>query len=57
MSVRLYKYEEWKCEGEYCPGDCDRCYKADLTQDDAEEIEQDGWKTWNVDCSWGKPKN
>lgn len=48
MSVKLYKYEEWKCEGEYCPGDCDRCYKADLTKED-KDVEQDGWKTWNVD--------
>lgn len=41
MSVRLYKYEEWKCEGEYCPNDCDRCYKADLTKEDLEEREED----------------
>jgi hypothetical protein len=39
MSVSLYAYEAWKCDGEYCCGDCDHCYKA--------QIEQDGWVTWN----------
>ena len=56
MSVSKYRYEPWKCDGEYCPGDCDLCYKADWIRDD-EEVEQDGWKTWNTDCSWGKPKD
>ncbi len=60
MSVSHYAYEPWKCDGEYCPGDCDLCYKADWVRDDEdleEEIEQDGWKTWSTDCSWGKPED
>ena len=39
MSVSLWAYEAWKCEGEYCCGDCDNCYKA--------QIEQDGDVTWD----------
>ncbi|MBQ1296169.1 MAG: hypothetical protein IIY21_19135 [Clostridiales bacterium] len=39
MSVRLYAYEAWKCEGEFCPQDCSRCYKA--------QIEADGDVTWD----------
>ena len=39
MSVKLYAYEAWKCEGEFCPQDCSRCYKA--------QIEQDGDVTWD----------
>lgn len=25
MSVSKWAYEETKCEGHYCPGDCDMC--------------------------------
>ena len=39
MSVSLWAYEAWKCEGEYCCGDCDNCYKA--------QIEDDGDVTWD----------
>ena len=39
MSVKLYAYEAWKCEGEFCIGDCNLCYKA--------QIEQDGDVTWD----------
>ena len=39
MSVSKFAYEPWKCDGEFCIGDCNICYKA--------EIEQDGWVTWN----------
>ena len=39
MSVKLYAYEAWKCEGEFCIGDCNLCYKAN--------IEQDGDVTWD----------
>ena len=38
MSVAKYAYEAWKCDGEFCVGDCSICYKAD--------IEQDGDVTW-----------
>lgn len=43
MSVSKYAYEEWKCGGEYCCGDCDHCYKRDLQK--PKEIEQDGFIT------------
>ena len=33
MSVKLYAYEAWKCEGEFCIGDCNLCYKAQIEQD------------------------
>ena len=26
----LWGYNSQKCDGEYCPNDCDHCYKADL---------------------------
>lgn len=39
MSVSKYAYEPWKCDGEFCVGDCDLCYKAN--------IEQDGDVTWD----------
>jgi hypothetical protein len=39
MSVSKWAYEAWKCEGEFCPQDCSRCYKA--------QIEQDGDVTWD----------
>ena len=41
MSIK-WGYEDWKCDGEYCSGDCDNCYKAELTKDD---IESDGFVT------------
>lgn len=44
MSVSLYAYEPWKCEGEFCIGDCDHCYKADWTKADVgieDEEEED----------------
>lgn len=37
-----WAYEEWKCEGDYCVGDCDLCYKANITQED---LEEDGFIT------------
>ena len=60
MSVSKYAYEPWKCDGEFCIGDCDLCYKSDWIRDDEDledEVEQDGWKTWDTDCSWGRPKD
>jgi hypothetical protein len=33
----LWGYDPNKCDGEYCPSDCDNCYKA--------EIEADGFIT------------
>ena len=40
MSVSKWAYEPWKCDGDICVGDCDRCRKAD--------IEQDGFITWEI---------
>lgn len=42
MSVSLWNYEPWKCDGRICIGDCDYC-------DQQEEAEQDGDITW--ECS------
>ena len=50
MSVSKWAYEPLMCEGDYCVGDCDFCSKAEWSIDDEDseddEIEQDGWKTW-----------
>ena len=43
MSVRKWAYEPWKCEGDYCPGACDFCRKA--------EIEADGDLTWSMETT------
>ena len=45
MAVSKWAYEPWKCDGEFCIGDCDLCYKAELTKDEIEEIEEDGFIT------------
>ena len=37
----LWGYESQKCDGEYCPNDCDRCYKADKSMEDIEDIKSD----------------
>ena len=29
MSVHRWAYTPEKCDGDYCPGDCDYCQKAD----------------------------
>lgn len=29
MSVSKWAYEPQKCDGKYCPGDCDDCNKAE----------------------------
>lgn len=40
MSVSKWAYESWKCDGDFCIGECDRCRKA--------EVEQDGFITWEI---------
>lgn len=46
MSVSKWAYSPNKCDGEFCIGDCDLCYKANIPDDDEEdEIEQDGFIT------------
>lgn len=44
----LWGYTAEKCEGEYCPNDCDNCYKA--------EIEADGFITPLEQLSENKAK-
>ena len=29
ISIKLWSYSPEKCEGDFCPNDCDRCGKAD----------------------------
>lgn len=38
MSVDLWSWTE-RCDGDYCPGDCDLCRKADEVE---EETDDDG---------------
>jgi hypothetical protein len=38
MSVDKWAYSPEKCEGDFCPGDCDICNKAEADPDD-EEVE------------------
>lgn len=33
MGVSKWAYSPEKCDGEYCAGDCDHCYKARLTDE------------------------
>lgn len=37
MSVSLWDYSPEKCDGDYCPGDCDLCGKE--TSDEVKAIE------------------
>ena len=30
----LWGYDPRKCDGEYCPNDCDICYKAEIEIED-----------------------
>lgn len=36
----LWGYDSAKCDGEYCPNDCDRCYKAGREIDEIKELEK-----------------
>lgn len=38
MSVSHWAYDPDKCEGDFCPGDCDKCPKRD---EDGEEESDD----------------
>ena len=40
MSVSKWAYEPKKCDGGYCPGDCDECVKAN---DDEEYLPRPRW--------------
>lgn len=34
MSVSKWAYEPTKCDGQYCPGECDLCSKAEERAED-----------------------
>lgn len=38
MSVSKWAYTPEKCDGDYCPGDCDNCNKAN--EDESEDNEE-----------------
>jgi len=38
MSVSKWAYTPEKCDGDYCPGDCDNCSKAN--EDESEDNEE-----------------
>ena len=37
MSVSKWAYDPKYCDGEYCVGDCDLCYKPKIMEDEDEE--------------------
>jgi len=42
MSVSLWAYCPAYCDGDFCPGDCDHCHKADEAQE-KQILEQPGY--------------
>lgn len=42
MSVSKWAYEPYKCDGEFCIGDCDLCYKAELEEENVGDDKQHG---------------
>lgn len=42
MSVSLWAYVPGICDGNFCPGDCDFCNKAETEEDDGESNEHHG---------------
>lgn len=36
----LWAYDPDKCDGDWCPCDCDSCYKSEIVEED--EDEEDG---------------
>ena len=41
MSCSKWAYEPEKCDGEFCPGDCDLCVKAYFTVEEQEMRDED----------------
>ena len=41
MSVSKWAYEHEKCDGDYCPGDCDLCSKWDVYDDEDDDEERE----------------
>lgn len=39
MAGELWRYSPEKCEGDYCPKDCDRCDRGDWGEDDEDETD------------------
>lgn len=39
MSVSKWAYEPTKCDGHYCPGECDLCSLAEERKDDESRSE------------------
>ena len=42
MSVSKWAYEPWKCDHDYCIGECDMCGKAEMSYCDENECTHDG---------------
>lgn len=40
MSVSKWAYEPKKCDGDYCPGDCDLCDKSEESEEEGEEASE-----------------
>ena len=47
MSVSMWCYEPKKCDGDYCPCDCDRCRKAGILTDEDTEYYREKYE-WDL---------
>ena len=56
MSVSKWAYKPEKCDGDFCPGDCERCSKAEeMDIEEAQEIYKElyhGWVTSNDEAKF-----
>ena len=41
MSVSKWTYHPSKCDGDFCPGDCDFCAKGDIIIEEGEEYDEE----------------
>ena len=51
MSGSRWTYHPLKCDGDFCPGDCDHCSKGDIIineEDDLEIYTEKGDENWFV---------
>jgi hypothetical protein len=37
MSIKLWAYDPDKCDGDYCPGNCDCCSKRDEHEEEEDD--------------------
>ena len=44
MSVSKWAYSPDKCDGDYCPGECDLCSKKDEGEEE-DARDESNWKT------------